>query len=128
MSFYFTKTDLLSPPSAIDTEAVLRALGATNCLSGFQQVIYMVDRIMEEPTVVSLITKRLYPETAKKFGVSDKSVERSVRTIIRHCWECGDRELWPIIACRKMDSPPSNAEFLDMLAAFIKREKRRINA
>ena len=52
---------------ALDIEALLRRLGVTRKLTGFQYVCYMVNQVVEDPSRLSLITKRLYPETPATF-------------------------------------------------------------
>ena len=51
----------------MDAEQLLRHLGATGRLVGFQYAAYMIDRVVREPNDIQLITKRLYPETARRF-------------------------------------------------------------
>ena len=84
--FYFVpdqEADALKKP--LTAERLLRSLGATGKLTGFRCAVYMVERIRENPEQLQLITKRLYKETGKKFGVSAASVERNLRTLIHFC-------------------------------------------
>lgn len=69
----------------LTAERLPRGLGATE-LAGFTCTVYMIERIQENPEQLQLITKRLYRETGKKFGVSAASVERNLRTLIHFCW------------------------------------------
>ena len=71
-------------------ERLLRSLGTTGKLAGFRCTVYMIERIQEDPEQLQLITKRLYKETGKKFGVSAASVERNLRTLIHFCWSRTD--------------------------------------
>ena len=75
----------------MDAERLLRALGVSGKLAGFQPAAYMVERGRSDPRHLRLITKRLYQETASKFGVSAASVERNLRTVIHCCWRQCDR-------------------------------------
>ena len=106
-------------------ERLLRYLGASRKLIGFRYVEFMVDRVMEHPEEMHLITKCLYPAVARHYGVSACSVERAVRVLIRYCWS--QREHTPIefIAGRNLPQPPTNAEFLDILVAYLKGESRK---
>ena len=47
----------------------------------------------EEPEVLSSVTKRLYPEVAKRFNTTDKQVERAIRNTIETAWIKGEPEL-----------------------------------
>lgn len=67
----------------MDAEELLRSLGATGKLKGFFYAVYMVERVQKDPMATSLITKCLYPEVAKHFGISPGAVERNLRTVIK---------------------------------------------
>lgn len=76
--FYFVpdrEADTFKMP--LTAERLLRSLGTTGKLAGFRCTVYMIERIQEDPEQLQLITKRLYKETGKKFGVSAASVERT---------------------------------------------------
>lgn len=104
---------------------LLRNVGASRKLIGFRYAEYMVTRIILNPGELMLITKRLYPETARHFGVSTCSVERALRVLIRHCWSQKDGYSLEFIAGRKLPQPPTNTEFLDMITAFLQGETRK---
>ena len=73
--FYFVpdrEADTFKMP--LTAERLLRSLGTTGKLAGFRCTVYMVERIQEDPEQLQLITKRLYKETGKKFGVSALSL------------------------------------------------------
>lgn len=46
----------------------------------------------QEPEVLASVTKRLYPEVAKRFNATDKQVERAIRSTIETAWTKGDPE------------------------------------
>ena len=82
----------------MDTEAMLRSLGVSGSLIGFDYTVYMVDCMVKNNGYKRTVTKALYPETAKHFGVSPSSVERALRTVILSCWQRSDHtmlERWP---------------------------------
>ena len=45
-----------------------------------------------EPEVLASVTKRLYPEVAKRFDTTDKQVERAIRNAIETAWTNGEPE------------------------------------
>lgn len=106
----------------LTVDRLLRSLGASRRLIGFDYTVYMINQLISEHESIRLITKRLYPETARHFGVTTYSVERALRTLIRSCWLYGDRAALCEIAGRELTAPPSNSDFLDMLAAYIKNQ------
>lgn len=120
--YYIYVPEKVSAEATLTVDRLLRSLGASRRLIGFDYTVYMVNQLVSEHESIRLITKRLYPETAKHFGVTTHSVERALRTLINSCWLYGDRSSMCKIAGRELDAPPSNASFLDMLAAYIKNK------
>jgi two-component system response regulator (stage 0 sporulation protein A) len=107
-----------------DAEQLLRGLGATGKLKGFRCAVYMIEQVEKDPTLVSRVTKELYPMTARHFETSASIVERNLRTVIRTCWDKDDQELWDEIAGTHLHYRPTNAAFLDMMAAYLRRHKQ----
>ncbi len=46
---------------------------------------------MNEPEYINAVTKRLYPEIAKKNGTTASRVERAIRHAIEVAWDRGRR-------------------------------------
>lgn len=111
-----------TPEMPVTAERLLRSIGATGRLTGFAYTVFMTEQIITGQSSVRLITKILYPETAKHFGVKPHAVERALRTLINSCWVYGDREILNDVAGRTLTRAPSNSDFLDMMAAYIKNK------
>lgn len=107
----------------MNAEQLLRRLGVSGKLRGFYYTIYMIERVAKDPMAVLLITKCLYPETAKQFRVSMYSVERNLRTLVHFCWYQGDRAFLEAVAGRYIPQKPTNSEFLDMTAAYLRQQE-----
>lgn len=105
----------------MDAEDLLRRMGISGKLRGFPYAVYMIEVVACEPEAIALITKRLYPETAKHFGVSAGNVERNLRTLVRACWYRGDRAFMEKVAECNLPYTPTNAAFVDMMAAYLRR-------
>ena len=108
----------------MDAEQLLRMLGATGKLKGFYQAVYMIEQVSKNPAAAALITKRLYPETSKRFDASPSTVERNLRTIIRTCWNWPDHTLLEEAAGTHLYRQPTNRDFLDMTAAYLRRQSQ----
>ena len=108
------------PVQTITPERLLRTLGASGTLVGFRYAVYMVNRIIEDEDMLLLITKCLYPETARYFGVKACSVERSLRTLISACGKRTNTSIFETIAGRPVNCMPTNSEFLDMVSSYLK--------
>ena len=67
-----------------------------------------------------LITKRLYRETAQKFNTSSSCVERNLRTLIQTCWKYPDHSFLDLITGAPLMQAPTNTQFIDMLAAYLR--------
>lgn len=106
----------------MDAEQLLRNLGATGNLKGFRYAAYMIELVEQDPTTATLVTKYLYPKAAKHFQVSAEAVERNLRTVISACWTRGNREFLDDVAGTHLLYRPTNGMFLDMTAAFLRRQ------
>ena len=100
----------------ITADRLLRSIGASGRYTGFDYAVYMIEQVVDSQESIRLITKRLYPETARHFGVKPHSVEHALRTLISACWTHGDRDALNEIAGRPLIQAPSNADFIDMMA------------
>ena len=107
----------------LTAERLLRSLSVTGKLLGFRHTAYMIEQVAVDPARVHLITKRLYPETAQQFGTTDTAVERAVRTLIDAVWDRTDHEMLEYIAGTPLKRPPTNSEFLDMMAEYLKTHR-----
>lgn len=67
-----------------------------------------------------LYNKAAAPGNSQIFMVKPKSVEHALRTLTLYCWNYGARKAMWEIAGRRLESAPTNADFIDMLAAYIK--------
>ena len=104
----------------LDAERLLRLLGVSGKLSGFYFAVYMLEQVQEKPEYVLLITKRLYRQTAQHFHTSSDCVERNLRTLVQACWRQPDHGLLERIAGHPLSQPPTNTQFIDMLAAYLR--------
>lgn len=107
----------------LDAEQLLRGLSVTGKLVGFRYAVYMVEQVTDDPDGIYLITKRLYPETAHRFGVTVSSVERALRNVVHAVWERTDHGLLEYIAGTTLHRPPTNSKFIDMLAGYLRRNR-----
>lgn len=107
----------------LDAEQLLRGLSVTGKLVGFRYAVYMVEQVTDDPDGIYLITKQLYPETAHRFGVTVSSVERALRNVVHAVWERTDHGLLEYIAGTTLHRPPTNSEFIDMLAGYLRRNR-----
>lgn len=99
----------------------LRRLCIPGRLRGFAYLTYMLGRTVPDQDQLRLITKNLYPDTGRRFGVSTGSVERNARTAIIGSWMRGGRSVLEDMACCPLEQRPTVSQFLDIVAAYIRR-------
>lgn len=104
----------------LDAERLLRLLGVTGKLMGFRFAVYMVEQVRDCPEYILLITKRLYRETAQHFGTTPSCVERNLRTLIHVCWKQPDHSFLDHVVGTTLKQPPTNTQFIDILAAYLR--------
>ena len=105
----------------LDAERLLRLLGVSGKLSGFYFAVYMLEQVQEKPECVLLITKRLYRQTAQHFNTTTNCVERNLRTLVQACWRQPDHSMLDQIAGCPLSQPPTNTQFIDMLASYLRK-------
>ena len=102
-----------------EIKTLLRRLGANGSYLGFKYAVYGIQKTIENPDCILVISKDLYVDISFHYKTTIKSVERNIRTIRELIWDYGDRELLDEIFCRKLDKCPGNAAFLDGLAQYV---------
>lgn len=71
------------------------------------------------------VTKGVYPIVADICGGNDKSVEKSIRDMIRHAWLNGDRAIWSVyFPGGSMDKCPTNDMFIGRMALALRNRER----
>ena len=112
--FYYVsdhEKDAMQKP--LDAERLLRMLGASGKLAGFRQAAYMIERVRDNPEYVQLITKQ-------EFDTSSSCVERNLRTLVQTCWKYPDHSFLDLITGAPLMQTPTNTQFIDMLAAYLR--------
>lgn len=72
--------------------------------------------------MLTSVTKRLYPEVAKRFETTDKQVERAIRNAIETAWLKGNSNTLAAIfgdLFTDNDMRPTNSEVIEVLVSNI---------
>ncbi len=88
-------------------------------IKGYQFLREAIKMAVENPDIINSITKRLYPEVAKKFSTSASKVERAIRHAIEVAWNRGKIENINSLFGVKVYShneKPTNGEFIALVA------------
>lgn len=101
-----------------DVCVLLLELGVTTRLRGFYPAAYSVLLCIQQPDRIFLTSKWVYPEVAKHYHSSARTVERNIRTLAIHAWETNP-ELLNKLARRNLKKHPSPKEFISILSTYL---------
>lgn len=110
-----------------DVTNMIHEIGVPAHIKGYQ---YLRDSIMmsvEDPTMISSITKILYPTIAKRFQTTPSRVERAIRHAIEVAWSRGRMETLDALFGYTIDTgkgKPTNSEFIALIADKIRLSYR----
>ena len=100
--------------SAQEIRSLLRRLGVTEHYAGFSCTVCAVQLSLEDPARLRLITKRIYPDVARRCHTTSQRVERNIRTVSGTAWD-KNRPLLLELAGFPLARRPNNASFLAIL-------------
>ena len=83
--------------------------------------------VMDNPELMSRITKELYPGIAHRFGTTSSKVERAIRHAIEVAWDRGDLETLQSYfgyTVSGVKGKPTNSEFISMIADRLRLQMR----
>lgn len=98
---------------------LIRRLGANSKYKGYFFVAEAVKISMGYQYKPLRITKDIYPCLARKYRSTPTNIEHDIRTMVNVCWE-GNKKLLDEIAGYSLEYKPTNSEFIDMLAYYLR--------
>ena len=107
---------------------ILHQVGVPAHIKGYQFLRDAILLAVEDHEYINAVTKRLYPEIAKRNGTTASRVERAIRHAIEVAWDRGDVDTlnsyfgYTILSMR---GKPTNSEFIAMISDKIRLDKRR---
>ena len=90
-------------------------LGVTANYIGFFYMAYAVQLCMEQPERLSLVTKWVYPDVAKRYKTNWRAVERDIRTVGCVIW-AHNRPLLESLAHGSLPRKPCTSQLLAILS------------
>lgn len=106
---------------------LMHRLGINATYTGFYPAAEAVRLCMQRQDRLQLVTKRLYPVLAKRFGTNWKAMERNLRTVSRAAWR-KNRPLLEELAGLPLPKPPSAGYFLALLSGHLLAMRTREEA
>ena len=114
-------------PSSIESRItqIMRDVGVPAHIKGYQYMRDAVLLVIDDIELISSVTKRLYPELAKRYKTTPSRVERAIRHAIEVAWTRGQvetiHELFGYTINTKKGKP-TNSEFIAMIADKLRLE------
>ncbi len=108
--------------------AVLHNMGVPAHIKGYGFLRQAITMAVEDPQVISLVTKRLYPDIAKMNNTTASRVERAIRHAIEVAWDRGNVDVlneYFGYTINNMRGKPTNSEFVAMISDRIRLENKK---
>ena len=122
LSSDFTEDDLIERITKIMVE-----LGIPANLRGYSYVREAIKLCVIDIEEINSVTKRLYPDIAKKFKTTPSRAERAIRHAIEVAWSKGNLKTIETIFGYTISSDrgkPTNSEFIAMVSDKIRLEMK----
>lgn len=109
------------------TENLLRELGVSQALLGFNYMVYAINLVVDDEEYINGVTTKLYPAVAKKFDTTAPRAERAMRHAVEKTFDNGDYDLLVKIfggGISKFGGKVTNSEFIAGCAREVRRRMR----
>ena len=110
-----------------DVTDIIHEIGVPAHIKGYQYLREAIMMSVEDPAMISSITKILYPTIAKRFQTTPSRVERAIRHAIEVAWSRGRMETLDAMFGYTIDTgkgKPTNSEFIALIADRIRLSYR----
>lgn len=110
-----------------DVTDMIHEIGVPAHIKGYQYLREAIMMAVDDPAMISSITKILYPTIAKRFQTTPSRVERAIRHAIEVAWSRGKMETLDALFGYTIDTgkgKPTNSEFIALIADRIRLSYR----
>lgn len=110
-----------------DVTDMIHEIGVPAHIKGYQYLREAIMMSVEDTSMLSSITKVLYPTIAKKFQTTASRVERAIRHAIEVAWSRGRMETLDALFGYTINTgkgKPTNSEFIALIADRIRLKYR----
>ena len=110
-----------------DVTDMIHEIGVPAHIKGYQYLRESIMMAVEDNSMLSFITKVLYPTIAKKFQTTPSRVERAIRHAIEVAWSRGRMETLDALFGYTINTgkgKPTNSEFIALIADRIRLKYR----
>ena len=110
----------------INIENLLKELCVNPSLLGFNYLKRGIEICIEEPKMLSGITKELYPTISKEYNTTSSRVERAIRHAIETSWGKINGETYQEVFYNELEKP-TNSAYIAYVCSYINNIKSSIN-
>ncbi|MEG1744564.1 MAG: sporulation transcription factor Spo0A [Ruthenibacterium sp.] len=123
----YTHKEPLVDDECVVTE-ILHQIGVPAHIKGYQFLRDAILMTMEDNEYINSVTKRLYPEIARRNNTTASRVERAIRHAIEVAWDRGDVDTLNSYfgyTIHNLRGKPTNSEFIAMIADKMRLDKKQ---
>lgn len=113
------ETDNRLPDLQVVVSDIMHQIGVPAHIKGYQYLREAIILSVEDPDIMSSVTKVLYPTVAKNFKTTSSRVERAIRHAIEVAWDRGDLDVLSSYfgyTIQNSRGKPTNSEFIAMIS------------
>ena len=118
------------PDIEITVSEIMHELGVPAHIKGYQYLRYAIVLAVDDPKMMSSVTKVLYPTIAERFDTTASRVERAIRHAIEVAWDRGDVDVLSAYfgyTIQVSRGKPTNSEFIAMIADKLRLKLKKIS-
>ncbi len=106
---------------------IMHQIGVPAHIKGYQYLRTAIRLSVEDPEMISAVTKILYPTVAKTYHSTSSRVERAIRHAIEVAWDRGDVDVLSSYfgyTIQNTRGKPTNSEFIAMIADRLRLKQK----
>ena len=106
---------------SLKIDDALNQFNIKRSLNGYKYLKYALKLLLQNEEEYEQVTKCLYPDVAKKFGVKPQNVEHCIRRVAESSFKKGDKEFLELVFSKEVKNKKiaSNKEFIHGIAEYI---------
>jgi len=110
-------------PVGSRTAEFLAELGVSSRINGHGFLVRAIDLVVENESLLSGVTKILYPMVVREFSSTPSRVKRSIRHAIERIWVHGDHDRLRALLGSGPREKPTNSEFIALVADRLREQR-----
>ena len=128
---YESKKEYMERNLETDVTNIIHEIGVPAHIKGYQFLRDAILLAVSDHDYINAVTKRLYPEIAKRNATTASRVERAIRHAIEVAWDRGDVDTLNSYfgyTIHNLRGKPTNSEFIAMISDKIRLDKKQRRA